>query len=197
MNTWFTSDLHFDHKNIIEFCDRPFTKDNWGVSYMNEKIVSNYNSLVGVDDECYFLGDIAFQLGGGSLKHVKRMNGTKYLVPGNHDKCWKPKDLNNKFKGMYEEAGFIVLDEQVQLEEFLLCHFPFTGDHTYDDRYIQYRPKDEGQWLIHGHVHDTWLQRGKAINVGIDAWGGFPVSIETIRSMVRDGPNDLDIIKWD
>ena len=40
---FFTSDTHFNHANIIRFCNRPF-KD---VSHMNEAIISNWNRVVG------------------------------------------------------------------------------------------------------------------------------------------------------
>ena len=39
---FFTSDTHFDHFNIIEYCDRPFTN----VKAMNEHIITNWNKTV-------------------------------------------------------------------------------------------------------------------------------------------------------
>lgn len=55
---FFTSDTHFNHTNIIRFCNRPF-KD---VSHMNETIISNWNRVVGPEDIVFHLGD--FCLGG-------------------------------------------------------------------------------------------------------------------------------------
>lgn len=37
MTVWVTSDTHFSHKNIIEYCNRPF-KD---IYHMNETLVKN------------------------------------------------------------------------------------------------------------------------------------------------------------
>ena len=54
--TWLFSDPHFDHANIIRYCERPF-KD---VEEMNETLLRNYRELVGPDDGVYFLGDMAF-----------------------------------------------------------------------------------------------------------------------------------------
>jgi len=57
-HTFFTSDTHFNHANIIKFCDRPF-KD---VELMNETLIANWNRVVGLDDTVFHLGD--FCLGG-------------------------------------------------------------------------------------------------------------------------------------
>lgn len=53
---FFTSDTHFNHTNIIRFCNRPF-KD---VAHMNETIIANWNSVVGPDDIIFHLGDFLF-----------------------------------------------------------------------------------------------------------------------------------------
>lgn len=56
MNIFVTSDTHFNHKNIIKYCNRPF-KD---VEEMNEAIINNWNNLVTNDDVIYHLGDFGF-----------------------------------------------------------------------------------------------------------------------------------------
>ena len=52
-HTFFTSDTHFNHANIISFCNRPF-KD---VAQMNEAIIEKWNSVIGADDTVFHLGD--------------------------------------------------------------------------------------------------------------------------------------------
>ena len=42
------------------------------------------------------------------------------------------------------------------------CHFPYVGDSGDRDRYVEHRPPDRGEWLLHGHVHDKWAQRAVA-----------------------------------
>ena len=58
MAFFFTSDTHFGHRNIIEYCNRPF-KD---VVEMDKILVQKYNYLVQENDIVYFLGDIGFLL---------------------------------------------------------------------------------------------------------------------------------------
>ena len=51
---FYISDLHFSHKNILSFDNRPF----FAVAEMNEAIINNWNSVVSVNDEVYILGDM-------------------------------------------------------------------------------------------------------------------------------------------
>ncbi|WP_128477277.1 metallophosphoesterase family protein [Halorussus pelagicus] len=48
------SDTHFDHRNIINYCDRPYDS----VERMNDALVANWNATVGEDDDVIFLGDL-------------------------------------------------------------------------------------------------------------------------------------------
>ena len=54
---WFTSDTHFGHKNIIQYCSRPW--DN--VEKMNEDIINNWNAIVKPNDIVFHLGDVSFR----------------------------------------------------------------------------------------------------------------------------------------
>lgn len=45
---FFTSDTHFNHANIIRYCQRPF-KDP---AEMNETLITNWNQTVGNEDIC-------------------------------------------------------------------------------------------------------------------------------------------------
>ena len=77
-----------------------------------------------------------------------------------------------------------------------LCHFPYEGDHGDEDRYPEHRPIDDGRWLLHGHVHEEWRQRGRMINVGVDAWAGQPVSEEQLAELIDAGERNLDRRAW-
>lgn len=78
---FFTSDTHFNHANIIDFCKRPFGS----VEEMNEALIANWNRVVSKDDIIFHLGDFCF--GGSEVWNsiLDRLNGKIYLILGNHD----------------------------------------------------------------------------------------------------------------
>lgn len=78
---YFTSDLHFGHKNIIKYEDRPFSS----VEEMDEFLIYKWNSKVGKNDEVYILGDFGFVSGTRANELLDRLNGKKFLIKGNHD----------------------------------------------------------------------------------------------------------------
>ena len=61
-------DTHFDHANIIRYCNRPFRN----VQEMNETIVRNWNEIVKDKDTVYFLGDWTFGRGHKPAKYWGR-----------------------------------------------------------------------------------------------------------------------------
>jgi calcineurin-like phosphoesterase family protein len=182
---WFTSDLHFGHLNILTYANRPFSD----VPHMNTELVRFWNETVHPDDTVYVLGDFAMGQIADTLPIALRLNGHKKLVRGNHDRCWDGNKKWEQWVGRYEGAGFELMPNQMDFDlgdgiSALLCHFPYAGDHTEKDRYIEARPdRAEHDVLIHGHVHDAWLVNGDQINVGADVWSYRPVSIDVIRAM--------------
>lgn len=187
---YFSSDHHFDHANVIKYCGRPYA----GVDEMNRDLIVRWNQQVGDEDTVIYLGD--FSLGERPIVEILPvLNGKKLLIAGNHDRvhpAWhrnKAQKAANK-KAIYAANGFdeVLLNDICYIGETAvnLCHFPYTGDHTSaGERYPQYRPKDDGKWLLHGHVHQLWKKRGKMINVGVDVWDFFPVSIERIEAEMK------------
>lgn len=82
--TYFTSDLHFSHKNIAKFCPqfRPF--DN--VEQMDEFLIRTWNETVTPEDTVYNLGDFSFAHDHKQIERVlSRLNGQHHLIYGNHD----------------------------------------------------------------------------------------------------------------
>ena len=51
---YFTADTHFDHANIIRFCNRPFAT----VEEMNETLITNWNRKVHANDTVFIIGDM-------------------------------------------------------------------------------------------------------------------------------------------
>jgi calcineurin-like phosphoesterase family protein len=190
MTTWFTADLHFGHRNIIDYTSRPFDD----IETMNRALLDGWNQTVADDDVVWVLGDFALGKLADTLPLVSELRGRKILLAGNHDRCWFGHGRRSEgWTERYLDAGF---DKIVQGEstiriagvEVLLCHFPYEGDSHDYDRYVEHRPVDQGEWLLHGHVHERWTQRDRMINVGVDATGFRPISATEIASLIEAGP---------
>lgn len=195
-NTWFTSDQHFWHANIIRYCDRPFSS----VEEMNEALIRKHNEIVKPEDTVFHLGDFSLAFRAVEL-YAKRLNGKNYLVPGNHDFCHPVHKKSKKspeaaalWLRKYVECGFAgVLSLAWRLpNDILLSHMPYKGggDHAdiEQERFADYRAEDKGGWLLHGHVHTTWKQKGRMINVGADQWDYAPVHMDQILDLIKKGP---------
>ncbi len=93
---YFVSDTHFNHKNIIDYCNRPFNS----VDEMNNVLIQNWNATVSNNDIIYHLGDFALGRKDTIMEITSNLNGKKYLIRGNHD---------NWSVSFYESIGFTVL----------------------------------------------------------------------------------------
>lgn len=190
VTTWFIADLHLGHRNIIDYCNRPFRD----VDAMNSALVENWNETIGAEDTVWVLGDFALGKMDETLPLVGALHGRKILVAGNHDRCWAGHGHRaDGWTDRYLEAGFDKIVQgsthvDVGGRSVLVCHFPYRGDSRQHDRFIEHRPTDRGEWLLHGHVHDRWAQEGRMINVGVDATAYRPVDSRVIESIIRSGP---------
>lgn len=192
MTDFYTADLHFGHRNIIDYSGRPWET----VEEMNDGIVDRWNSRVGPDDRVWVLGDVS--LSPAKMEpYVSLLNGHKILVAGNHDKCWVGQKKRSSTPCLpYIEAGFekvydsgIIANHELSNGQMVtLSHLPYSGDHTENDRYESRRPVDRGQPGICGHVHEKWLfsPSGRSINVGVDAPGlnWYPVSEDELIGLI-------------
>lgn len=208
---YFTSDTHYGHQNIIAYCDRPFGS----VEHMNVDLVNRAAMRLRAGDELWHLGDVAFGHLESTLPFLAGIAVDVTLVAGNHDRC-------HPSSGSRGEGFAEVYRELCQLKELVLTntalvlsngvevkvsHFPYADPalegqedrhgRLVADRFAPWRVADDGSWLLCGHVHDAWRQRGTMINVGIDAWGGRPVSEAEIVALIEAGPADLGVLPWD
>lgn len=191
MTTWFTSDTHFGHERINELANRPFTS----VEEMNEAIIERWNAVVAPEDTVYHLGDVAMGKIADSLPLIGRLNGTKILVEGNHDRTFtdKGKKREPEWRQKYLEVFAAVRDNyavMIEGREVMLSHFPYDGDSHDEDRFAGDRLVDKGAALLHGHTHAlAQVSHSKAkslqIHVGVDAWEFAPVSEETVAVLLR------------
>jgi calcineurin-like phosphoesterase family protein len=186
MSLFFYSDPHFGHKNVIKYCNRPFSS----VEEMDQELIKRYNTIVGPYDHVVWVGDCFFHKKKKACKEIlDQLNGTKSLIRGNHD--LHPQQMIKMGFSSVQEVSWIKLgNHTVQL-----CHYPFKPwdfknlnlswfnqwfIQRYELRFRNLRPKNNGQFLIHGHTHDKRKFRKNQIHVGVDAWAYAPVSAEEI-----------------
>lgn len=184
MDMWFSSDPHFFHENIIRFCHRPFHT----VSEMNEALVENHNALVKPSDHWYCLGDVTMLRDnqGRGLNILRRMNGHKRLILGNHDH--------------YAMKHYLEHFEKVMAMN-MFDGMRFT--------HIPIHPNSMGgaKANIHGHTHNGTTQNGLVVefpavlhvdkqtqklvvkpyvNISVEVTDYKPVNLEWIRAKVKE-----------
>lgn len=200
MNTWYTSDIHFGHVNIIKYEHRPFDS----VEEMNEGIIHRWNGQVDPMDSVIIVGDLCMGKIMETLPLVSRLNGFKILRAGNHDRCWIGNgDKSEEWLQTYHEAGIHIIDAGlgsgdtvIEKLGYRLDHFPYDEIERHEDRFTEWMPRNYGDWLVHGHVHAAWRQKGRQINVGLDPWGGRLVHELEIDQLRKAGEHDLPAIPW-
>lgn len=162
MTFWYSSDLHLNHKNILRYSKRPF-KD---VMEMNEALVNNWNSRVKQDDIAYILGDLGF---GNVVKYLKRMNGIKHLVAGNHDD-----DLldDPEFRAQFKSIDKVI-ECTINNQFIVMSHYAHRV----------WRKSHRGAWMLYGHSHSSLPDDPNAlsIDVGVDCHNYAPISFKEIQ----------------
>lgn len=156
---YFYSDPHFFHENIIRLADRPFSSEE----DMNHSLVNSYNAVVNCNDEVYFLGDIAFnrkKIKNGLLDAkkvnniLKKLNGRKYLIEGNHDD-WFLKDP------LFTRSIFQWIKTRHVLEyngrSIILIHDPAPYLPDPETGALPVEKLNENEILIYGHVHGDFV----------------------------------------
>lgn len=180
---FFTADTHLGHLLVSQI--RGFGS----VEEHNEAVIRNWNEEVSADDQVFLAGDAVLGVRRLTLPLFSRMNGQKTLIAGNHDDCWPGRSNASSRMHLYREyfsniQPFLRVDINGQV--VLISHFPYVNDRTVPPRFMQYRLRDEGNWLLHGHTHSTTRQTSpREIHVGLDAWGLRPVSDSRIIGMMK------------
>jgi calcineurin-like phosphoesterase family protein len=180
---WFTADTHFGHRGIINYCERPFLS----VEEMDAELIRRWNMRVQQEDIIYHMGDFSFCGLTRTREILAQLNGEKILIRGNHDKHFFRKDGSLKdlrFARVWDSFTLIIAPRT----EIVMSHYPYRGVHDLEGRdFSEQQIIDQGNYLIHGHVHRGWKQNGRMINVGVDVWNYAPVSEEEIITLLNTG----------
>ena len=180
-NTWFISDTHFGHANILKFVDangtalRPVFAN---VQAMDDEIVARWNERVRPKDRVYHMGDVA--MGRQHIQTVARCHGRKVLLRGNHD-IFKLKDYSLWFDDVRSYKVYPV-------HGIIVSHVPIHPSQ------LEHRFK----WNVHGHTHansvllhpDRWINGEphadpRYINLCVEQTAFAPVSFEEVLAMIE------------
>ena len=130
---YYISDLHFGHKNVLKFDNRPFSS----VEEMNQTILDNWNNTIKSNDDVYLLGDI-FWKNDLADEILPKLKGQKHLILGNHDR------INNTMKKEY-----VSIQEYKRIKDcgldVILSHYPIAH---WDGQF-------HGSVHLYGHIHVT------------------------------------------
>lgn len=166
---WFTSDQHFFHENIIEYCDRPFDS----LEEMHETIIDQWNVAVKPGDEVYVLGDFAITWNRKDTTPVeailKRLNGQKQLIKGNHDR-----------RAVLDAKGWSWVGDCKEIKEqgqrIVLLHYAMRS----------WSQSHRGSWQLYGHSHGMLPPVGKQLDVGVDCNDFTPISFDQIKDRLGE-----------
>ena len=181
-----TSDTHFNHANIIRYCNRPWLQPgdldatgNWvsksiakiRADEMNEHMITQWNAVVGPNDDIWHLGDFGF---GDYTDILRRLHGRIHMIVGSHDKqIWEHKDR------------FVEISPMLDVEGITLCHYA-----------LRTWPKSHfNSCHLYGHSHGTLPGIGKSFDIGVDCWSFTPVSLDTIKEEMEKMPDNPNFIK--
>lgn len=188
---WFTSDLHFGHRNVIRFCDRPFADEK----EMGKSLIENWNNTVGDNDIVFVLGDTFwFNDSRGIKKVLGQLKGKDiYILPGNHDDFESYHRVDDPRIHLCTDIVVVWITENNQPKrEVWLSHYPMmTWPHRENDAY-----------QFFGHIHsqpdkydgvdqDLPLHWNQA-DVGCDFWKWTPIDIDTLIAYCTMKKEEMD-----
>lgn len=164
-NTFFISDTHFGHANILNFKKYDGTPLRLfsSVEEMDEHMISQWNKTISDKDRVYFLGD--FCMNRKFLPTFERLNGRICWILGNHDP-WKLDDL------LQNKKVDVLAGVKVFPANGVICsHIPIHPSSLMND-------DGEGRWKlnIHGHLHANRVMKN-----GIEDERYFNVSVECLK----------------
>jgi len=171
MSTYITADNHFQHFNILKYCNRPFIN----ITEHDETQITNWNSRITPKDEIYIVGDLGF----GDLNNIlRRLNGIKILILSSHDKS------SLQYKNYFAKISPL-MEINVEGQPIILCHYAMRV----------WSKSHYNSWHLYGHSHGKLESQGKSFDVGVDSHNFFPWSFEEIKIKMSTLPDNFNLIR--
>jgi calcineurin-like phosphoesterase family protein len=175
-NKFVISDTHFGHTNCWQKFKlvngeplRPFNS----TEEMDETMVQRWNETVKPTDTVYHLGDVV--IARRNLQTIKRLNGRKILIRGNHD-IFRDDE--------YREVGFEQIHGvRVFTDQFIFSHIPLHPDCVTDRFRVN----------VHGHLHGNRVMQTiddckhidpRYLCVCVEQTDFRPISFDEVMSLI-------------
>ncbi len=171
MTAFFTADLHLFHENVIKYCKRPFAN----IDEMHEGLISNWNSNVRPQDIVYIIGDVSFTKDMTLLEAVfNRLNGTKILICGNHDKHMLKYE---RFRALFQSIHQM-LEIKINNQNITMCHYAMRV----------WNKSHYGALHLYGHSHGSMPDdpHSLSIDVGVDCHNYTPISYDRVVEIMSN-----------
>lgn len=200
-NIFLISDLHLNHPNVLKFtgADGKLIRPDFAtIEEMHERIITNWNKVVGPRDKVYVLGDVVMgihkdpdQAAAVMYEIFAQLKGEKVLILGNHDTLHM-NEYYVCFKRIYGLRNRGDLEPKV-----FLSHAPVRMDADHNERRMK-------AINIHGHIHEKLVMRSvplpgphfssvsmttepdpQFVNVCVEQINYTPVALDTILAAKR------------
>ncbi len=194
MTDWFTADLHFGHLTPA----RPRGFDD--VTAHDAVLAGNLREALLPGDRLFVLGDISSGIPDQEDRALELLAGIRdatgarlHLVAGNHDAVHpmhaRALTGHTRFLRTFDTVSS-AMTLKLEGRRAVVSHFPYDGDHTSPDRHVQWRPRDCGEPVIHGHTHSAEKTGRSAAGslqlcVSLDAWDMRPAKKDDLAALVR------------
>jgi calcineurin-like phosphoesterase family protein len=170
MKRYIWSDLHLNHKRIIDYCNRPFEN----VETMNKTILDNWKNVVKNDDIIFNLGDVIWGNKEKAESIIKDMPGKKILIMGNHDRehsvTW------------FRDVGF---DEVYPYPILYKNFFIISHEPVFLNESMPY-------CNLHGHIHNISYDYKGYINVSVDKTNFMPINLDELVDKIIKENNPVE-----
>lgn len=184
---FFTSDLHFGHRNICKptFANRPWEDEK----SMGTGLIEKWNSVVTLEDTVFVLGDVFWFNDSKTIKKVlDQLNGKDiYIIQGNHDDVAAyHRVVDPRIHILGDEAtlwvGGVVSQKPSKKVEIYLSHCPL----------LTWPHRANGVPNLFGHIHsgprvnpensdaDIPLWQGLHYDVGVDNNEYAPIELKEV-----------------
>ena len=164
---FFTSDEHYQHANIIKYCNRPFEN----VFEMDKELIRRHNEVVKDNDIVVHAGDFMMGNKAFAAKYIDQLKGSHIFIKGSHDRWLKDAPQ--------------IWEKSIEHTHIVVCHYS-----------MRVWPKSHyGSWQLYGHSHGGLEPIGKQWDIGVDNNNFYPVSFEQLKEIMKSRPDSFNLIK--